>query len=81
MIAGAEWRTIKEIVTMTLHDRDSIRDQSEDCVFAARDMNRPIPKYRFPREETPPREVYQLVSDELMMDGNARQNLATFCQT
>lgn len=66
---------------MTLHDRDSIRDQSEDCVFAARDMNRPIPKYKFPREETQPREAYQLVADELMMDGNARQNLATFCQT
>ena len=66
---------------MTLHDRDSIRDQSEDCLFAARDMNRPIPKYRFPREETLPREAYQLVADELMMDGNARQNLATFCQT
>ena len=66
---------------MTLHDRDSIRDQSEDCVFAARDMNRPVPKYRFPREETLPREAYQLVADELMMDGNARQNLATFCQT
>jgi glutamate decarboxylase len=81
VIAGAEWRSIKEMLTMTLHDRDSIRDQSEDCVFAARDMNRPIPKYRFPREETPSREVYQLVADELMMDGNARQNLATFCQT
>ena len=66
---------------MTLHDRDSIRDQSEDCLFAARDMNRPIPKYKFPREETLPREAYQLVADELMMDGNARQNLATFCQT
>src|SRR5215469_826788 len=81
VVAGSEWRSIKEMLAMTLHDRDSIRDQSEDCVFAARDMNRPIPKYRFPREETPAREAYQLVADELMMDGNARQNLATFCQT
>ncbi|MGC1753102.1 MAG: hypothetical protein WA805_08430, partial [Trebonia sp.] len=39
VIAGAEWRSIKEMLTMTLHDRDSIRDQSEDCLFAARDMN------------------------------------------
>ena len=66
---------------MTLHDRDTVRDQSDDCVFAARDLNRPIPKYKFPREGTQPREAYQLVADELMMDGNARQNLATFCQT
>src|ERR1700729_155324 len=29
----------------------------------------------------PPREAYQVVADELMLDGNARQNLATFCQT
>ena len=26
-------------------------------------------------------DAFQLVSDELMLDGNARQNLATFCQT
>ena len=66
---------------MPLHDRDSIRDQSGDCVFAARDLNRPVPKYKFPRESTLPRDAFQLVADELMMDGNARQNLATFCQT
>jgi len=28
-----------------------------------------------------PRHAYQAVYDELMLDGNARQNLATFCQT
>jgi len=66
---------------MALHERDQVSDQLADCVFAGRDMNRPVPKYRFPREETLPREAYQLVADELMLDGNARQNLATFCQT
>ena len=66
---------------MALHERDTVRDQFEDCVFAGRDMTRPVPKYRFPREETLPRDAFQLVSDELMLDGNARQNLATFCQT
>ncbi|MCK7579716.1 MAG: hypothetical protein MZV65_31155 [Chromatiales bacterium] len=25
--------------------------------------------------------AYQIISDELFLDGNARQNLATFCQT
>ena len=66
---------------MPLHDRDSIRDQMSDCVFADRDLTRPVPKYTFPAEGTLPRDAFQLVSDELMLDGNARQNLATFCQT
>src|SRR5580693_2094592 len=66
---------------MTLHDRDSIRGQLDDCVFADRDLTRPIHKYRFPPQGTEPRDAFQLVSDELMLDGNARQNLATFCQT
>src|ERR1700755_1486630 len=66
---------------MPLHDRETIRAQSEDCVFADRDLTRPVAKYRFPQEGTLPRDAFQLVSDELMLDGNARQNLATFCQT
>ena len=66
---------------MALHDRETIRDQVEDCVFADRDLTRPVAKYRFPQDGTLPRDAFQLVSDELMLDGNARQNLATFCQT
>ncbi len=66
---------------MALHDRDSIREQLEDSVFARHNLTRPVPKYRFPPDETEPREAFQVVSDEVMLDGNARQNLATFCQT
>ena len=66
---------------MPLHERDTIRDQLADCVFVGRDLTRPVPKYTFPRDESPPAEAFQVVSDELMLDGNARQNLATFCQT
>ena len=66
---------------MPLHDRETIRNQFDDCVFADRDLTRPVAKYRFPPEGTLPRDAFQLVSDELMLDGNARLNLATFCQT
>ena len=66
---------------MPLHERDTVREQMEDCVFAGRDLTRPVPKYRFPQDETLPSDAFQLVADELMLDGNARQNLATFCQT
>ena len=49
-------------------------------MFAGQDLNKPVPKYRFPRLNVRP-DAFQMVSDELMLDGNARQNLATFCQT
>jgi glutamate decarboxylase len=39
------------------------------------------PDTDFPEHEMPGDTAYQLVHDELFLDGNARQNLATFCQT
>jgi glutamate decarboxylase len=66
---------------VSLHDRDSIRHALDDCVFAAQDLRNPLPKYRFPKDEMAPAPAFQVVADELMLDGNARQNLATFCQT
>ncbi|MBV8118042.1 MAG: glutamate decarboxylase, partial [Candidatus Eremiobacteraeota bacterium] len=44
-------------------------------------MDAVIPKHRIPAEGLRPDVAFQLVSDELLLDGNARQNLATFCQT
>src|SRR5665647_1591643 len=66
---------------MALHDRNSIRDRLEESVFADRDLGQAMPKYRFPDDEVRPDVAFQVVSDELMLDGNSRQNLATFCQT
>ena len=66
---------------MALHDRETVRPRLEDSVFAGHSLTSPVPKYRFPQDETLPRDAFQLVADELMLDGNARQNLATFCQT
>ena len=40
-----------------------------------------LPKYRMPENDMPPRDAYGLIHDELMLDGNSRQNLATFCTT
>jgi glutamate decarboxylase len=39
------------------------------------------PRHRLPDEPLPPSAAYQLVHDELMLDGNARLNLATFVTT
>lgn len=44
-------------------------------------LSQPVPKDKFPKQETEPAAAYQLVHDELLLDGNSRQNLATFCQT
>ncbi|HEY2636727.1 MAG TPA: glutamate decarboxylase [Solirubrobacteraceae bacterium] len=40
-----------------------------------------IPRHRLPDAELDPRTAYQTVHDELLLDGNARLNLATFVTT
>jgi glutamate decarboxylase len=64
-----------------LHSRDDVRDDLDDDVFASVDLSVSMPKYRIPEKEHDPRHAFQVVADELMLDGNSRQNLATFCQT
>ena len=66
---------------MPLFEKDLARDSINDDVYAATDLSVSMPKYKFPKEEHSPRNAYQIVHDELLLDGNARQNLATFCQT
>ncbi|MFM1802313.1 MAG: Glutamate decarboxylase beta [Planctomycetota bacterium] len=66
---------------MGVHERDTIRDLLNQDIYASADLSTGIPKYRFPLSENAPRNVYSVIHDELMLDGNSRQNLATFCQT
>lgn len=66
---------------MALHSKDDIRDRQFDDVYASTDLSVVMPKYKMPEHEHDPRHAYQVVHDELMLDGNSRQNLATFCQT
>ncbi|MEU2775085.1 glutamate decarboxylase [Streptomyces sp. NPDC007162] len=44
-------------------------------------MTEAPPTHRLPDAPLPPNTAYQLVHDELMLDGNARLNLATFVTT
>jgi glutamate decarboxylase len=64
-----------------LHHRNTIRDELLDEMFAATDLSVAMPKYRIPEKEHMSRHAFRVVSDELLLDGNSRQNLATFCQT
>ena len=66
---------------MALHEKDTIGKTDLDDVYAASDLSVGMPKYKMPEKEHDPRHAYQVVHDELMLDGNARQNLATFCPT
>jgi glutamate decarboxylase len=40
-----------------------------------------IPRHELPEGEIPPDLAYQIIHDELMLDGNARLNVATFVST
>ena len=61
--------------------KSTLRNTVLDDTYAASDMANAMPRYEMPKNESRPRDVYQAIHDELMLDGNSRQNLATFCQT
>src|ERR1700723_3143013 len=66
---------------MAIHSKQEIFPNLDDRIFGTSFLPHPLPKYKFPKQETEPNAAYQLVHDELLLDGNSRQNLATFCQT
>ncbi|KAG0624884.1 hypothetical protein M758_2G011600 [Ceratodon purpureus] len=52
-----------------------------DSMFASRYVQCELPKFSMPDHETPKEAAYQIISDELMLDGNPRLNLASFVTT
>ena len=54
-------------------------DLAVQTVFTLEGDN--IPRHRLRDTELPPDVAYQIIHDELMLDGNARMNLATFVST
>jgi glutamate decarboxylase len=52
-----------------------------DPLFADVGETNEVPKHSVPSGEMSPRAAYQLIHDELLLDGNARQNMATFVTT
>lgn len=59
---------------------DPRADERLTPVYARRQFS-DVPKNRLPASETDPDSAYQLIHDELMLDGNSRLNLATFVTT
>ena len=68
---------------MTLHRVQTTSEQTVwlDPRFAAAGEMAEIPTHSLPPGEMEPQTAYQLIHDELMLNGNARQNMATFVTT
>ncbi|CAK7193004.1 Glutamate decarboxylase [Commensalibacter sp. Nvir] len=55
--------------------------QKTDDIYASKDLATPLAKYQFPNHQHKAEIIFSAIKDELLLDGNSRQNLATFCQT
>ena len=69
---------------MPLHTKvdESARDaELEINPVYFREKSCDIPRYKLPEHGVLPRTALQVVRDELILDGNARLNLATFVTT
>ncbi|KAF2075341.1 hypothetical protein CYY_003370 [Polysphondylium violaceum] len=66
---------------MSLHFVDQEKNKSCFDVYTKRATLLPISKYKLEDEPQESKVIRNLLIDELLLDGNAKQNLATFCQT
>ncbi|MFJ8079454.1 glutamate decarboxylase [Streptomyces sp. NPDC096205] len=66
---------------MALHRTHRGDAEPFDDVYALPISEHALPKYRMPQRVSDARAVRALIHDELTLDGNAAQNLATFCTT
>jgi glutamate decarboxylase len=64
-----------------VHEVDTGDAQSIDDCYSTALASQDLPKRRMPKSMSPPGAVRDLILDELALDGNASQNLATFCST
>lgn len=60
---------------------DKKMDSYSAPIFGVEDDELIFPKDKLNQEPIPPRATYRYIMDELLDEGNARQNLATFCTT
>ncbi|KAK4768492.1 hypothetical protein SAY87_003633 [Trapa incisa] len=60
-----------------------VTDSEENIhsTFGSRFVRDPLPRYKMPEKSIPKDAAYQIINDELMLDGNPRLNLASFVTT
>ncbi|HAT4338433.1 TPA: glutamate decarboxylase [Clostridium perfringens] len=64
-----------------LFGKNELGSQFETPIFGTVESNESIPKYELAKKSIAPQVAYRLIKDDLLDEGNARQNLCTFCQT
>ncbi|XP_015883908.3 glutamate decarboxylase-like [Ziziphus jujuba] len=52
-----------------------------DSTFASRYVRTPLPRFKLPEKPIPKEAAYQIIHDELLLDGRPRLNLASFVTT
>ena len=62
-------------------DDKKLKDTYKTPIFGTLEEDIELPRYSMRKDPVEPRIAYRLIKDELMDEGNARMNLATFCQT
>jgi glutamate decarboxylase len=66
---------------MPLHTLGTDRNILGVDIYASDLSTRALPRNKLPEDGVHPHVAVALVHDQLLLDGNARQNLATFCTT
>src|SRR5271167_1521269 len=65
---------------MPLHNTE-VLNAAPTSAIESEAHNEEIGTYAFPAAKQDPQAVYQTIHDQLVLDGNSQQNLATFCTT
>ena len=66
---------------MVISHASSSAGEAVYSTFSSRYVREELPRYRMPEGSIPKEAAYQIISDELMLDGNPRLNLASFVTT
>uniref|UniRef100_A0A6N2KJE9 Glutamate decarboxylase n=1 Tax=Salix viminalis TaxID=40686 RepID=A0A6N2KJE9_SALVM len=66
---------------MVLSKTASESDVSFHSIFASRYVRASLPRFKMPENSIPKEAAFQIINDELMLDGNPRLNLASFVTT
>ena len=64
-----------------LYTKDENLETSATPIFGSLESDMPLPSLEIGQDPIDPKIAYRLLKDELLNEGNARLNLATFCQT
>ncbi|GAQ78495.1 glutamate decarboxylase [Klebsormidium nitens] len=68
-------------LSRTVDGRKDGAEHFVTSVFGSRYVRNNLPRYRMPEDEMPKDAAYQIIHDELLLDGNPRLNLASFVTT